>query len=74
MWKNNNKKCPLNGQWPTKKVFGVIHKPRGHLRGRDVLALSATFRKTNIQNMFKLTLYKPVKILVADTLYTIFGY
>ena len=21
MWKNNNKKCPLNGQWPTKKAF-----------------------------------------------------
>ena len=21
MWKNNNKKCPLNGQWLTKKAF-----------------------------------------------------
>ena len=38
------------------------------------MALSATFRKTFKQNMFKLILYIQVKSLVADTLYTIFVY
>ena len=42
--------------------------------GGGQMALSATFIKTYIQNMFNLISYIQVKSLVADTLYTIFVY